>query len=295
VQSNSLNLVALVSDGKSLHLAGADHRMLPAGVIEQGHWRNRELMCEVLRQGCAALGASVQAVALSIATDAVITSELLLSRRAFVHQHCAEVSHAVKRLTPWTHSNTAADWWSYGDGRALLAMCRVDTIDTARRCLLEVGLQLRHVEPECQSHWRLLDRLQREQSTEQAVLMLVNVQPDLLSMSVFCAGALHFSQSVKPEYRRDAALRERFVLEAVQEALRQAELDTIADGFIAVTGVLADESLCAVLGSAFAISVTLISPLMSTLGITKDPRLGCEDSEPCLGVAVGCALWGFND
>lgn len=295
VQPNSLNLVALVSDGKSLHLSGADHRILPAGVVEQGNWRNRELMCEVLRQGCAALGASVKSVALSLSTDAVITSEFLLPSRAFVHQQCAEVSDAVKRLTPWTYSNTAADWWSYGDGRALLAMCRVDTINTARRCLLEVGLQLRHVEPECQSHWRLLDRLRREQSTEQSVLMLVNVQPDLLSMSVFCAGALHFSQSVKSEYRRDASLRERFVLEEVQEALRQAELDTVADGLIAVTGVLADESLCAVLGSAFAVSVTLLSPLMSTLGITQESRLGCGDSEPCLGVALGCALWGFND
>ena len=204
VQPNSLNLVALVSDGKSLHLSGADHRILPAGVVEQGNWRNRELMCEVLRQGCASLGASVKSVALSLSTDAVITSEFLFPSRAFVHQQCAEVSDAVKRLTPWTYSNTAADWWSYGDGRALLAMCRVDTINTARRCLLEVGLQLRHVEPECQSHWRLLDRLRREQSTEQSVLMLVNVQPDLLSMSVFCAGALHFSQSVKSEYRRDA-------------------------------------------------------------------------------------------
>jgi hypothetical protein len=106
---------------------------------------------------------------------------------------------------------------------------------------------------------------------------------------------LHFSQSVKTEYRRDASLRERFVLEEVQEALRQAELDTVADGLIAVTGVLADESLCAVLGSAFAVSVTLLSPLMSTLGITQESRLGCGDSEPCLGVALGCALWGFND
>ena len=42
VQPNSLNLVALVSDGKSLRLSGADHRILPAGVIEQGNWRNRE-------------------------------------------------------------------------------------------------------------------------------------------------------------------------------------------------------------------------------------------------------------
>ena len=49
VQPNSLNLVALVSDGKSLRLSGADHRILPAGVVEQGNWRNRELMCEVLR------------------------------------------------------------------------------------------------------------------------------------------------------------------------------------------------------------------------------------------------------
>ena len=70
VQPNSLSLVSLVLQGRSLHLNGAASQVLPAGVIESGNWRNPEHMYKALRQGCAALGAPVK-IMLSIATDAV--------------------------------------------------------------------------------------------------------------------------------------------------------------------------------------------------------------------------------
>lgn len=295
VQPNSLSLASLVLQRQSLHLTGAAYQVLPPGVIEHGKWRNQRHMCEALRQGCAALGAPVKTVVLSIATDAVITSELALPKLAFVHQQCAAVRDAVTRLSPWPLADTVADWWRYDSEAVLLAMCRAEVIDTARRCLLDIGLQLRHAEPECQSHWRLLEKLRREQMMDQAVVMLVNVQTDLLSMSIFRAGVLHFSHSVIYEPQQLALSRERLVLQEVQKGLQQTEFDAASGGLIAVTGGLADEALCIALRSAFSVTAILLSPLTSMLGITKGSRLAGGDIEPRLGVALGCGLWGFND
>ena len=89
VQPNSLSLVSLVLQGRSLHLNGAASQVLPAGVIESGNWRNPEHMYKALRQGCAALGAPVKTVVLSIATDAVITSDLMLPKSLFARYRLA--------------------------------------------------------------------------------------------------------------------------------------------------------------------------------------------------------------
>ena len=295
VQPNSLSLVSLVLQGRSLHLSGAAYQLLPAGVIESGNWCNPARMCEVLQQGCVALGTPVKKVVLSIATDAVITSELMLPRSVFVHQQCAEVRAAVKRLSPWPLADTVADWRRYDSERVLLAMCRAEVIDTARRCLLDMGVQLRHAEPECQSHWRLLKRLQRKQMLDQSVAMLVIVQTDVLSMSIFCAGVLHFSHSVSYDLQHLGLSRQLFVLQEVQKALQQTELDAASGGLIAVTGESADQPLCDALRSALAVTALLLSPLISMLGITKESRLDGANIESCLGVALGCGLWGFND
>jgi Tfp pilus assembly PilM family ATPase len=295
VQANSLSLVSLVLQGRSLRLSGAAYQILPAGVIESGNWRNPERMCEALQQGCAALGAPVKTVVLSVATDAVITSELMLPHSEFAHQQCAEVRAALQRLSPWPLADTVADWRRYDSERVLLAMCRAEVIDTARRCLLDIGVQLRHVEPECESHWRLLKKLQRMQKLDQSVAMLVIVQTGLLSLSIFCSGALHFSHSFRYDLQHLGLSRQRFVLQEVQKALQQTELDAASGGLIAVTGESADQQLCDALRSALAVTALLLSPLTSMLGITKESRLDAADIEPCLGVALGCGLWGFND
>lgn len=295
VQPNSLSLVSLVLQGRSLHLNGAASQVLPAGVIESGNWRNPEHMYKALRQGCAALGAPVKTVVLSIATDAVITSDLMLPKSLFAHQQCAAVRAAVRRLSPWPLAATVADWWRYDSERVLLAMCRSEVIENARRCLLDIGLQLQHVEPECQSHWRLMQRLQRQQMLEQSVAMLVIVHTDLLSMSIFCAGTLHFSHSVSYDLQHLGLSRQRLVLQEVQKALQQTELDGASEGLIVVTGEFANQSVCDALSGALAVTALLLSPLTGMLGITKASSLDGADLEPLLGVALGCGLWCFND
>ena len=111
VQPNSLSLVSLVLQGRSLHLNGAASQVLPAGVIESGNWRNPGHMYKALRQGCAALGAPVKTVVLSIATDAVITSDLMLPKSLFAPRSSREFLSRCclhRAGSAWHQSNGAA-------------------------------------------------------------------------------------------------------------------------------------------------------------------------------------------
>ena len=116
--------------------------------------------------------------------------------------------------------------------------------------------------------------------------MLVIVHTDLLSMSIFCAGTLHFSHSVSYDLQHLGLSRQRLVLQEVQKALQQTELDGASEGLIVVTGEFANQSVCDALSGALAVTALLLSP--SPLGITKASSL--DYLEPLVGVALGCVV-----
>lgn len=294
VQQNSIALVSLVHECASVRLVGAAYQALPPGVVEQGEWRDREVMQDVLRRGYAALGERGRAVVLSISNEAVITMELALLSFPFAHQSCAEIRDLVTRLSPWPLADTAAAWSSRAEGRALLAICRADVIQASRRCLRTIGLQLQHVEPECQSHWRLLCQLWRGPVINRSTVVLVIVQTDLLCISIFHHGGLRLSHSVVPNDMASTQPTANYVVEELQKTFDQIGTNGVTTRLIAVMGGLAEASLCDVLQNTFAAPVTLLSPLTGLLEMTKASSLSLADIEPRLGVALGSALWGYN-
>ena len=137
-------------------------------------------------------------------------------------------------------------------------MCRSEVIENARRCLLDIGLQLQHVEPECQSHWRLMQRLQRQQMLEQSVAMLVIVHRPTEYEHLLCWDELQPQR--QPDLQHLGLSRQRLVLQEVQKALQQTELDGASEGLIFVTGEFANQPVCDALSGALAVTALLLSP-----------------------------------
>ena len=153
---------------------------IAGGVIESGNWRNPEHMAKALPPRLCSARCPGKDGKASIATDAVITSDLMLPKVVVCSSAMRGSSQLVVRwLSPWPPAATVADWWRYDSERVPgFAMCRSEVIENARRCLLDIGLQLQHVEPEQACHWRPMQRLQRQQMLEQSVAMLVIVHTD---------------------------------------------------------------------------------------------------------------------
>jgi hypothetical protein len=245
------------------------------------------------------IGRSINSVVLSLADDSVVTAKLAVPQAPFAHQQDALIKAMAVEISPWPVAETVVDWGFGGDGEdgehrhVALAMCNAQLITNARRVLAQLSLRLVAVEPECQSHWRLLHRLAQQRNSAATTLTCVMAEPKRAGISTFLHGGLSASHNITPEAAA-TVYTPQTVLQAVSAVLRQTERPLNSSHVVLLGGSLANADLCAAMRNQLECTVVALNSALHGAGLLTDSEPSVFATVPDGAVALGCALGRFD-
>ena len=299
IQPYGVTMILLVEQSNTVKVGAIANHPLLAETIEQGVWRDLGAIQAAVGNCKEAIGRSINSVVLSLADDSVVTAKLAVPHAPFAHQQDALIKAMAAAISPWPIAETVVDWEFGGEGEdgehrhVALAMCNAQLIANARRVLAQLSLRLVAVEPECQSHWRLLHRLARQPNSAATTLTCVMAEPKRAGISTFLHGGLSASHNITPEAAA-TVYTPQTVLQAVSAVLRQAEPPLNSSHVVLLGGSLANADLCAAVRSQLDCTVVALNSALHRAGLLVHSEPSVFATVPDGAVALGCALGRFD-